>query len=143
MTAAQLMARQAQSEYNRLMRERIQQGSQRIRRLTARLRFGLKQCIKAMRRGWLKLNSINLPLSPIQWILLFYILLGIGYMTAAPVFEANDEIWHFGYLQHLRQTGSLPHQQPDSPEQTLYRQHGSQPPLYYALMGPPDIPLPH
>ena len=84
MTAAQFMANQAQSEYNRLMRERIQQGSQRIRRLTARLRFGLKQCIKALRRGWLKLNSLNLPLSPIQWILLFYILLGIGYMTAAP-----------------------------------------------------------
>ena len=142
MTAAQFMANQAQSEYNSPMRERIQQGSQRIRRLTARLRFGLKQFIAAMRRGWQKLNSLDIPLSPIQWILLFYILLGIGYMTAAPVFEANDEIWHFGYLQHLRQTSSLPHQQPDSPEKTRYRQHGSQPPLYYALMALLTSPFP-
>ena len=123
------------------MRKRIQQWSHRIHPLTARLRFGRERLIKGIRRGWLWLNALDIPLSPIQWILLFYILLGIGYMTATPVFEANDEIWHFGYLQHLRQTGSLPRQQPDGGE-TLYRQHGSQPPLYYGLMALLTSPLP-
>ena len=59
---------------------------------------------------------------------------------ATPVFEANDEIWHFGYIQHLRDTGSLPVQEFDGVD-TIYQQHGSQPPLYYALAALLTSPL--
>lgn len=115
------------------MQAHIQQWFQRIRPLTARLRLGLEWFIKGMRHSWLWFNSLDIPLSAIQWILLFYIIFGIGYITATPIFEANDEIWHFGYLQYLRETGSLPQQELDGSE-TIYAQHGSQPPLYYGLM---------
>lgn len=54
------------------------------------------------------------------------------YLTATPVFEANDEIWHFGYIQHIRESDSLPVQVFDGAD-TIYQEHGSQPPLYYLL----------
>ena len=123
------------------MQARIKQWSRRIRSLTERLLLGLEWFIKGMRRRWLWLNALDIPLSAIQWILLFYIIFGIGYMTATPIFEANDEIWHFGYLQHLRETGSLPQQELDGSE-TIYAQHGSQPPLYYGLMALLTSPFP-
>ena len=67
---------------------------------------------------------------------------GAIYALATPVFEANEEIWHFGYVEHLRQTGSLPHQVFDGRD-TIYRQHGSQPPLYYSLMAIATAPIQH
>lgn len=94
---------------------------------------GLKRVIKLLVRALQWLNSIDIPLSPLQWILLLYIVFSFGYVVATPVFEANDEIWHFGFLQYLRETGSLPIQVFDGSE-TVYAQHGSQPPLYYAVM---------
>jgi len=121
-----------QQEYNESMRARIEQLTRQIRRLTKQLLFGLEWSIKRLYQLWLWFNSLDIPLSTVQWILLFYFIFGIGYMTATPIFEANDEIWHFGYLQHLRENGVLP-QQSDTSE-TLYAQHGSQPPLYYGLM---------
>jgi len=114
------------------MRARIEQLTRQIRRLTKQLLFGLEWSIKRLYQLWLWFNSLDIPLSTVQWILLFYFIFGIGYMTATPIFEANDEIWHFGYLQHLRENGVLP-QQSDTSE-TLYAQHGSQPPRYYGLM---------
>lgn len=92
----------------------------------------LKQLFRLLLRAWKKLDSLDIPLSPLQWILLFYVLFGFGYIAATPVFEAQDELWHFGFLQHLREKGSLPVQVFDGSE-TIYAQHGSQPPLYYAL----------
>ena len=80
-----------------------------------------------------RLDAIDIPLSPLQWVLLFYLVFGALYLVATPVFEANDEIWHFGFVQHLREDGNLPVQQFDG-QDTLYQQHGSQPPLYYVLM---------
>ncbi len=115
------------------MQARIQQWFQRIRPLTAQLRHGLEWFIQGMRRSWQWFNSLDIPLSAIQWILLFYAIFSIGYITATPIFEANDEIWHFGYLQRLRETGSLPQPALDGSE-TIYAQHGGQPPLYYGLM---------
>ena len=78
------------------------------------------------------MDSLDLPLSSLQWLLLFYLLFGALYLVATPVFEANDEIWHFGYIQHLREHGSLPIQVFDGRD-TLYQEQGSQPPLYYLL----------
>lgn len=94
---------------------------------------GLARMIALARVLWRWADSIDIPLSPLQWILLLYFVFGALYLGATPVFEANDEIWHFGFVQHVRQRGSLPVQQFDGRD-TLYQQHGSQPPLYYILM---------
>ena len=64
-------------------------------------------------------------------VLLAYILLGIVYSVASPLFEPSDEHNHYPFVQHLATGGSLPIQRPG--EQTLWGQEGSQPPLYYAL----------
>jgi len=122
-----------QWEYTLSMQERIVQFSQRFLPLFDRLMLGVEWLLKQMIRalGWL--NSINIPLSPIQWILLFYVIFGVAYTVSTPIFEANDELWHFGVVQYIRETGELPIQQFDGTD-TIYQQHGSQPPLYYALM---------
>ncbi len=93
----------------------------------------LARLISLARDVWRRLDAIDIPLSPLQWVLLFYLVFGALYLIATPVFEANDEIWHFGFVQHLREHGSLPTQALDG-QDTLYQQHGSQPPLYYAMM---------
>ena len=82
-------------------------------------------------RKWL--DRLDIPLSQLQWILLLYAIFGLLYTFSTPAFEAHEEIWHFGYVQHLRATGDLPRQVFDGSD-TIYAQHGSQPPLYYALM---------
>ncbi len=92
----------------------------------------LKELIRVLLRAWKWVNSLDIPLSPLQWILLLYIIFGFSYTAATPVFEANDELWHFGFLQYVRETGNLPIQVFDGNE-TVYAQHGSQPPLYYAV----------
>lgn len=91
------------------------------------------QCAAVSGRIWRRLDAVDIPLSPLQWISVLYLAFGILYAFATPVFEANDEIWHFGYIQHLRETGALPVQIFDGRD-TLYQQHGSQPPLYYGAM---------
>ena len=57
--------------------------------------------------------------------------LGVIYSVTVPIFEARDELYHYPYVAHLAQGGSLPVQQPG--EDTFWQQEGSQPPLYYAL----------
>lgn len=115
------------------MQERIVQFSQRLLPLFDRFMVGIEWLLKQMIRAWAGLNSINIPLTPIQWILLLYVTFGFAYTVSTPVFEANDELWHFGVVQYIRETGGLPIQQFDGTD-TIYQQHGSQPPLYYALM---------
>ncbi len=107
--------------------------SRRARPLTARLRRATDRALVLLARVWRWLDSIELPLSPLQWIIATYLIFGVIYALATPVFEANDELWHFGYVQHLRDTGELPTQVFDGRD-SIYRQHGSQPPLYYGLM---------
>ncbi len=130
-----------QSERESAMRERIKQLLQPILLPLKRLRRGLAWLLTRVHRVWMWLQAIDIPLSPIQWVLLFYVLFGLGYMAATPIFEANDEIWHFGYVQHLRETGNLPYQQLDG-RLSRYAQHGSQPPLYYGLMALLTSPFP-
>ena len=66
------------------------------------------------------------------YILTFaFLALGIVYAWATPAFEASDEAWHYPYVRHLAQGHGLPVQDPSSA--LLWRQEGSQPPLYYAV----------
>ena len=60
-----------------------------------------------------------------------FVVLGIIYSIVTPVFEASDELWHYPVVQHLAQGKGLPVQDPAQAQ--LWRQEGSQPPLYYAL----------
>lgn len=115
------------------MQARIAGLTQSLRGLRYRLLRGLARVIALARDLWRRVDAIDIPLSPLQWIQLLYFIFGAFYLAATPVFEANDEIWHFGFVQHVREHGSLPVQQFDGVD-TLYQQHGSQPPLYYVLM---------
>ena len=117
----------------RILRNQAAPLLQYIRWLLQQLRAGLDRLVTILARAWRWADSLNIPLSPLQWILLFYFIVGAAYLVATPVFEANDEIWHFGMIRHLRTTKSLPIQVFDG-QDTIYQQHGSQPPLYYALM---------
>ena len=111
-----------------------------VRRLAASLMTGVDWSLARLRKLWHWANAIDLPLSALQWILLFYLVSGCIYALATPAFEANEELWHFGYVEHLRETGSLPEQSLFKRD-TRYRQHGSQPPLYYALMSLASSPF--
>lgn len=122
------------------MLARIAQLKTSARRLGKHALIGVDWALDRAFALWRWLNTIEIPLSLLQWILLFYLAFGVIYAVATPIFEANEEIWHFGYVEHLRQTGSLPHQVFDGRD-TIYRQHGSQPPLYYALMALATAPF--
>ena len=121
------------------MQTLIQGISQRLihwqQQLTPRLmRLGQLFLINLQRFvAWFQsINWPQLPFSPLQWILILYFGAGLGYMVATPVFEASDELWHFGMVEAIGE-GVLPVQDPDSEIVTAWRQEGSQPPLYYAL----------
>lgn len=60
-----------------------------------------------------------------------YAVIALCYARATPPFEASDELWHFGVVQHIAETGELPTQDPERP--TIWEQEGSQPPLYYLI----------
>ncbi len=68
---------------------------------------------------------------PIIVILAAFVFLGALYSLVTPIFEASDELWHYPFVKHLADGGGLPVQDPANPQ--LWRQEGSQPPLYYAL----------
>jgi len=65
-------------------------------------------------------------------VLLLYLVLALLYNAATPLFESPDEPWHVGMAVHLARGGGLPIQR--SGEESLWRQEGSQPPLYYAIL---------
>ncbi|MDH4135560.1 MAG: glycosyltransferase family 39 protein, partial [Anaerolineae bacterium] len=67
----------------------------------------------------------------ITLILIGFIILGTVYSVVTPLFEASDELWHYPFVKHLADGGGLPVQDPRIEQ--LWRQEGSQPPLYYAL----------
>lgn len=68
---------------------------------------------------------------PLAVLLAVYLTFGVGYSLATPVFEASDEIWHYGVVRELALNRRLPVQEPGV--ETPWAQEGSQPPLYYAL----------
>ncbi|MCA9911770.1 MAG: hypothetical protein KC496_00410, partial [Anaerolineae bacterium] len=94
--------------------------------------------ITLLQRFWAWYRSIKwpeIPLTPLQWVLLFYAIFGILFLVSTPIFEASDERWHFGMVEHLAENNfQLPEQDLDDLEaaqDTIYRQEASQPPLYY------------
>jgi len=60
-------------------------------------------------------------------ILIAFMVVGYFHATLTPLFVKPDEKWHFAYIVHIRQTGSLP----AATERTAYE--GYQAPLYYIL----------
>jgi hypothetical protein len=76
-------------------------------------------------------------------ILLLYVMLAAVYSTATPLFEAPDEVWHYGYVHWIAGGNGLSH--PDDMSGAgvgQWAQEGSQPPLYYLLAGLLTAPLP-
>ena len=59
-------------------------------------------------------------------------MLGSLYAIVTPLFEVSDELWHYPMVKTLADGQGLPVQNPANPGP--WRQEGSQPPLYYALM---------
>lgn len=90
-----------------------------------------------------KINSLFKQLNQ-HWVALviaaLFFLLASIYSLVTPIFESPDELWHYPFVWHLAQTGQLPVQNPAAPQ--LWRQEGSQPPLYYALAALLTAPIP-
>lgn len=64
-------------------------------------------------------------------LLVSYALLAVVYAFSNPLFEAPDESLHYAFVDHLASGGDLP----DQRQPGRWAQEGSQPPLFYALMG--------
>jgi hypothetical protein len=65
-------------------------------------------------------------------LLLLYMVLALLHSAVNPLFESSDEMRHIGMAVRLARGEGLPVQRPG--EETPWRQEGSQPPLYYALL---------
>lgn len=87
--------------------------------------------MQAFRRLSSKFRQGISPRLAIYFILGAFLVLSIIYAWATPPFEASDELWHFGVIQHIADTGQLPVQQIGL--ETAWEQEGSQPPLYYMI----------
>ncbi|MGB1288520.1 MAG: DUF2142 domain-containing protein, partial [Aggregatilineales bacterium] len=131
------------------MQTQIQQVAQRILNALAtlwgmlsRLIFRGVTLVRNAWSWWRELDKPEIPLTPFQWIALFYLIFGLAYLYATPIFEASDEVWHFGMVEAISQ-GNLPVQDVNDDTATPWKQEGSQPPLYYyaaaALISPIDI----
>lgn len=77
--------------------------------------------------------------SPATLIVGVFVVLATIYSVVTPLFETPDEVWHFRFITHVADTGTLPTQDPANPGP--WRQEGSQPPLYYLLVAPLIAPL--
>jgi hypothetical protein len=71
-------------------------------------------------------------LQGIHFVLAAFLALGAVYAIATPLFEASDELWHYPMVKTLADGNGLPVQ--DAANLGPWRQEGSQPPLYYAVM---------
>lgn len=58
--------------------------------------------------------------------------LALLYMMSSPILEVSDEASHFAVIDYIARTGELPYQDPN--QETLWKQEGSQPPLYYLMV---------
>ena len=64
-------------------------------------------------------------------LLILFVALCLCYAWATPPLEASDELWHFGAINAIAETGALPVQKIGV--ETPWEQEGSQPPLYYLI----------
>ena len=81
---------------------------------------------------------------PNRWylpvIVVLYVLIASMYSVSVPLFEAPDEVWHYGYAYWIAGDNGLP--APDRGDGlTIWAQEGSQPPLYYMMAGLLTRPL--
>lgn len=108
--------------------------------------------LRLLQQIWKWYRAIDwpeIPLTPMQWVLSFYVVFAIVFMVSTPIFEASDELWHFGMVDYLRENdGALPEYDVSDPDaiyennlDTVYRQEGSQPPLYYYTMALLSSPI--
>jgi hypothetical protein len=65
-------------------------------------------------------------------LLVVFAALGAVYAVVTPLFEISDELWHYPMVKRLADGLGLPVQDPANVGP--WRQEGSQPPLYYAVM---------
>ena len=65
-------------------------------------------------------------------IVLLFLSCGLAYDSATPIFEGLDEVWHYAIVKRLADWEGLPIVRPG--EDTAWRQQGTQPPLYYAIL---------
>ncbi len=68
------------------------------------------------------------PLIPLLGV---FLILALIYAWATPPLEASDELWHFGLIDAIADSGELPVQAAGI--KTPWEQEGSQPPLYYLI----------
>ncbi len=68
-----------------------------------------------------------------------FMVLAMVYMLTSPIFEVSDEMLHFPVVDYIASTGKLPYQNPT--QATLWRQEGSQPPLYYMMAAVLVLPI--
>ncbi len=78
------------------------------------------------------MSKNNLLGSRLFLILALYLTLALFHNAINPLFESSDEMWHIGMGVRLARGEGLPVQRPG--EETLWRQEGSQPPLYYVFL---------
>ena len=76
-------------------------------------------------------HSLRPPRRALAVLAVVYLALALTYAWAMPLFESSDETWHFWYVKHLADGKGLAVVTPD--ERPLWRQEGTQPPLYYLL----------
>ena len=65
-------------------------------------------------------------------IVFLFLSCGLAYDSATPIFEGLDEVWHYAMVKRLADLEGLPIVRPG--EDTAWRQQGTQPPLYYAIL---------
>jgi hypothetical protein len=83
--------------------------------------------------------SHNLP-PALRRLVQIYLLLALAFAVLIPLWEAPDAIWHYHFITHLADGNGLP-KSVDEGEVALWRQEGSQPPLYYLLTAPLVAPI--
>lgn len=136
-------------ENNSEFRQKLNEWLVKAGNLTLRLSQHLLALLQKFWAWYKAINWPNIPLTAFQWVLLFYTIFGLLFMVATPILEASDELWHFGMVEYLRENdGALPEHDISDPEQiytnnrdTIYRQEGSQPPLYYYTMALLSSPI--
>ncbi|MFN3761821.1 MAG: glycosyltransferase family 39 protein [Anaerolineae bacterium] len=82
---------------------------------------------------------MNPPRLPFH--VLLFTFLALLYSLTVPLFEGNDESWHYAYVRYIAESGALPRQPPDRYPHRA-RQEASQPPLYYLLAAALTRPVP-
>jgi len=79
-----------------------------------------------------KVGSFREGRAVLLLILILFTALGAIYSVVVPPFEASDELWHYPMVKYIADHWALPVQDPANVGP--WRQEGSQPPLYYALV---------